>query len=153
PRHARRRPLWLARPVGRCGKTGRCAPPLAGRSAGGLATCDRGPIGAGEPLHGGEAGRSLARGPTSGRRVTRTPRSGEPLRVCMVLPPLVRAGMEIVASRLAMGLAGRGHRVSVACIEESGPLAAVLEAAGVGVHVVPAPGLASNLRAPGLIAF
>ncbi len=39
------------------------------------------------------------------------------------------------------------------CIEESGPLAGELQAAGVEVDVVRAPGLATNLRAPALIAW
>jgi glycosyltransferase involved in cell wall biosynthesis len=75
------------------------------------------------------------------------------LRISMVLPTLARAGMEMVAARLAIGLTGKGHGVSVACIEESGPIAEELVAAGVGVDVVPAPGLAANLRAPALVAW
>lgn len=71
----------------------------------------------------------------------------------MVLPTLVRAGMETVAARLAISLSERGHGVAVACIEESGPLAADLVAAGVAVDVVPAPGLSANLRAPALVAW
>jgi len=75
------------------------------------------------------------------------------LRISMVLPSLARAGMEIVAGRLAIGLTERGHGVSIACIEASGPIAEELTAAGVSVDVVPAPGLATNLRAPALIAW
>ena len=75
------------------------------------------------------------------------------LRISMVLPTLVRAGMEIVAGRLATGLTERGHEVSIACIEGSGPVAAELVAAGVAVDVVRAPGLATNLRAPALVAW
>ncbi len=71
----------------------------------------------------------------------------------MVLPTLARAGMEMVTVRLAIGLAGRGHRVSVACIEDSGPLAPALEAAGIEVRVVPARGLSTLVWAPALIAF
>ena len=41
----------------------------------------------------------------------------------MVLPTLARAGMEIVAGRLAIGLTESGHEVSIACIEASGPIA------------------------------
>jgi glycosyltransferase involved in cell wall biosynthesis len=79
------------------------------------------------------------------------PRGG--LRICMVLPTLARAGMEIVAARLSTGLVRNGHEVSVACIEESGPIAEQLAAAGVAVDVVPAPGLAANVRAPALVAW
>lgn len=75
------------------------------------------------------------------------------LRISMVLPTLARAGMEIVAGRLATGLTERGHQVSVVCIEEAGPVAGELVAAGVAVDVVPAPGLATNLRAPALVAW
>jgi glycosyltransferase involved in cell wall biosynthesis len=71
----------------------------------------------------------------------------------MVLPTLARAGMEIVAGRLATGLRERGHEVSIACIESSGPVADELVAAGVAVEVVPARGLATNLRAPALAAW
>ena len=76
-----------------------------------------------------------------------------PLRIGMVLPSLARAGMEIVAARLAIGLTERGHDVGVACIERSGPIAEALVSAGVTVDVVPTPGLATNLRAPALIAW
>jgi glycosyltransferase involved in cell wall biosynthesis len=61
--------------------------------------------------------------------------------------------MEMVAARLAIGLTEKGHEVSVACIEESGPIAEELVAAGVAVDVVPAPGLAANVRAPALVAW
>jgi glycosyltransferase involved in cell wall biosynthesis len=75
------------------------------------------------------------------------------LRIVMVLPTLARAGMEMVAARLAIGLTGKGHSVGVVCIEESGPVAESLAAAGVDVDVVPAPGVAANLRAPALVAW
>jgi len=75
------------------------------------------------------------------------------LRISMVLPTLARAGMETVTARLAIGLTRKGHAVSIVCIEESGPLAEELLAAGVEVDVVPAPGLATNVRAPALIAW
>jgi glycosyltransferase involved in cell wall biosynthesis len=75
------------------------------------------------------------------------------LRISMVLPSLARAGMEIVAARLAIGLTERGHDVGLACIEASGPIAEPLVSAGVRVDVVPTPGLATNLRAPALIAW
>ena len=75
------------------------------------------------------------------------------LRISMVLPTLSRAGMEIVAARLAIGLTEKGHDVGVACIEGSGPIAEELVSAGVTVDVVPTPGLATNLRAPALIAW
>jgi glycosyltransferase involved in cell wall biosynthesis len=75
------------------------------------------------------------------------------LRITMVLPTLARAGMETVTARLAIDLTRKGHAVSIVCIVESGPLAEELLAAGVEVDVVPAPGLATNLRAPALIAW
>jgi len=75
------------------------------------------------------------------------------LRVRMALPTLARAGMEIVAARLAISLTEKGHDVGVACLEASGPIAEELVAAGVTVDVVPTPGLATNLRAPALIAW
>jgi glycosyltransferase involved in cell wall biosynthesis len=75
------------------------------------------------------------------------------LRIVMLLPTLARAGMEMVAARLAIGLTQRGHAVAVGCIEQSGPVAEPLRAAGVSVDVVPAPGLVPNLRAPALSAW
>jgi glycosyltransferase involved in cell wall biosynthesis len=71
----------------------------------------------------------------------------------MVLPTLARAGMETVAAQLAIGLTRKGHCVAFACIEESGPIAQELSAAGVTVEVVSAPGLATNVRAPALVAW
>jgi glycosyltransferase involved in cell wall biosynthesis len=71
----------------------------------------------------------------------------------MVLPTLYRAGMETVASRLALELRAREHRVSVVCIESSGPLERDLKAGGVSVAVVPAPGLLTNWRAPALASW
>jgi glycosyltransferase involved in cell wall biosynthesis len=76
-----------------------------------------------------------------------------PLGITMVLPTLVRAGMETVTARLALDLRERGHRVSIVCIESSGPLEPELQAAGVSVAVVPALGLATNLRAPALVSW
>jgi len=63
----------------------------------------------------------------------------------MVLPTLVRAGMEVVTSRLAVELTELGHSVEVICLEERGPLADELSAAGVAVHLVPTPGVWTNV--------
>lgn len=73
-----------------------------------------------------------------------------PLRVEMVLPSLVQAGMEMVVTRLALRLSERGHRVGITCLEEIGELAALLEGSAVDVALVRAPGLLSNLSAPSL---
>jgi glycosyltransferase involved in cell wall biosynthesis len=63
----------------------------------------------------------------------------------MVLPTLVRAGMEVVTSRLAVELTELGHSVDVICLEDRGPMADELSAAGVPVHLVPTPGLWTNV--------
>jgi glycosyltransferase involved in cell wall biosynthesis len=67
------------------------------------------------------------------------------LRIEMVLPTLVVAGMETVVARLTRGLARRGHEVSVTCILSGGAVADALRAEGHRVSVVPTPGLRSNL--------
>lgn len=72
------------------------------------------------------------------------------LRVSMVLPTLVRAGMEVITSRLAVALTAAGHFVEVVCIEATGPLEEELQAAGVPVYRVPTPGVWSNVSAPAL---
>ena len=74
-----------------------------------------------------------------------------PLRVAMVLPTLTRAGMEIVTARLAIELTGLGQSVDVVCLEETGPVAAELEAAGIPVHLIRTPGVLPNLG-PGPLA-
>ena len=71
-----------------------------------------------------------------------------PLRIEMVVPSLPAAGMEMMVVALARALAGRGHGVGVTCLRDLGPLAAPLEADGVPVSLVPAPGVLSNFRAP-----
>lgn len=72
-------------------------------------------------------------------------RDERPLRLTMVLPTLSRAGMEIVTARLAVELTGMGHSVDVVCIEETGPVAEELVAAGVPVSVVRTPGILTNV--------
>jgi glycosyltransferase involved in cell wall biosynthesis len=76
-----------------------------------------------------------------------------PLKIEMVLPALVAAGMEAMVARLSRALAARGHHVGVTCIESEGVLAEPLRAEGVRVSVVPALGLRSMLRAPLLEAW
>lgn len=77
--------------------------------------------------------------------------SGKPaLAIELVLPYLVRGGMETMVARLARALAARGHRVGVTCTQFGGPLAGYLRDEGVRVAVVPALGLLSNARAPRL---
>jgi glycosyltransferase involved in cell wall biosynthesis len=71
---------------------------------------------------------------------------GPPLRISMVLPTLVRAGMETVTSRLAVELTQLGHSVDVVCLLDTGPLADELSAAGVQVHLVPTPGAWTIIR-------
>lgn len=62
------------------------------------------------------------------------------MKIEMVLPTLSAAGMEVMVARLARKLAKRGHDVGVTCIEEAGPAAAELEAAGVRVSIPGAHG-------------
>lgn len=77
--------------------------------------------------------------------------AGNPaLRIELVLPYLVRGGMETMVARLALALAARGHKVGVTCTQFGGPLADYLRAAGMRVAVVPALGVLSNARAPRL---
>jgi glycosyltransferase involved in cell wall biosynthesis len=73
-----------------------------------------------------------------------------PLKIEMMLPAMQAAGMEVMTARLTRGLAIRGHRVGVTCIESGGVLADQLRAEGVRVAVVPALGLRSLVRAPRL---
>ena len=73
-----------------------------------------------------------------------------PLRVELVLPYLVRGGMEMMVARLARALGLRGHAVGVTCTQFGGPLAGELENDGIRVSIVPALGLLSNARAPRL---
>src|SRR5215210_1707535 len=67
-----------------------------------------------------------------------------PLRIEMVLPSLVVAGMELMTCDLARGLAERGHQVGITCIVEIGQLAAALRGSGVSVTLVSCPGVRSN---------
>jgi glycosyltransferase involved in cell wall biosynthesis len=69
---------------------------------------------------------------------------GRPLRVAMVLPTLVRAGMEVVTARLAVELTELGQSVDVVCLEDTGPVADELVLAGVPVHLIRTPGVLTN---------
>jgi glycosyltransferase involved in cell wall biosynthesis len=69
------------------------------------------------------------------------------LRIEMVLPSLALAGMETMTRDLAAGLAMRGHRVGVTCLEEEGELAEDLRGRGVGVSLVKTPGVRPNFLA------
>jgi glycosyltransferase involved in cell wall biosynthesis len=77
--------------------------------------------------------------------------TNRPLRITMVLPALVRAGMEVMTSRLAVELTELGQSVEVICLEERGPLADELVAAGVPVHVIRTPGVWTNFTPRPLI--
>ena len=72
------------------------------------------------------------------------------MRVEMVLPTLLCAGMEMMTSRLTRALAKRGHDVGITCLESGGALADELRAEGYRISIVPTPGLRTNLRAPAL---
>ena len=72
------------------------------------------------------------------------------LTIEMVLPYLVRGGMETMVARMALALAARGHKVGVTCTQFGGPLADYLHGEGMRVAVVPALGIMSNARAPRL---
>lgn len=73
------------------------------------------------------------------------------MKIEMVVPSLVGAGMETMVARMTRKLAGRGHQVGVTCLLEKGQLAAALEQDGIRVSHVAAPGLLTNLR-PGALA-
>lgn len=68
------------------------------------------------------------------------------MKIEMVLPNLVNAGMETMVARLAARLVARGHEVGVTCIlRDLGPLAPGLSRQGVQVSLVPLPGLVTNV--------
>jgi glycosyltransferase involved in cell wall biosynthesis len=71
----------------------------------------------------------------------------------MVLPTLTRAGMEIVTARLAVELTELGQSVEVVCLEETGPVADDLTAAGVPVHLIRTPGLLTNIMPRQLVEW
>lgn len=73
-----------------------------------------------------------------------------PLRIAMVLPTLVRAGMEVVTARLAVELTQLGQSVELICLEETGPVADDVADAGVAVHLIRTPGVLTNLAPNGL---
>lgn len=64
------------------------------------------------------------------------------MRIELVLPSLVRAGMEVVMVELALRLKARGHDVGVTCIEQRGALEPLLREVDVRVSLVELPGLA-----------
>jgi glycosyltransferase involved in cell wall biosynthesis len=72
------------------------------------------------------------------------------LAIEMVVPTLDVGGMEVLVASMARGLAARGHRVGVTCLEHDGAQADALRADGVRVSVVPTPGLRTIVRAPAL---
>lgn len=63
------------------------------------------------------------------------------LRVEMIVPAMVPAGMEMVVARLTRRLAARGHDVAITCIEYLGDLGERLRREGVPVEVAYSPGL------------
>src|SRR5262245_11169525 len=63
----------------------------------------------------------------------------------MVLPTLVRAGMEVVTARLAVALSQLGQSGVVIWLEAAGPVADDISVAGVPVHLIPTPGVLTNL--------
>jgi glycosyltransferase involved in cell wall biosynthesis len=74
------------------------------------------------------------------------------LAIELVVPTLVVGGMEVLVASMARGLAARGHRVGVTCLEYDGELAGGLRADGIRVSVVPTPGLRPLVHAPALAA-
>lgn len=76
--------------------------------------------------------------------------TGSCLKIEMVLPTLVAAGMEVVVARMARALAARGHDVGVTCLESGGVLADDLRESGFRVTIVRAPGIRSIVYAPRL---
>lgn len=74
------------------------------------------------------------------------------MKIEMVLPSLTGAGMETMVARMVRKFSARGHRTGVTCIVEKGTLAAALEADGVRVSLIPAPGPLTNLRPAALVA-
>jgi hypothetical protein len=80
-------------------------------------------------------------------------RTGERLRVEMVLPALNKAGMEVMTARLSRGLASRNHDVGFTCIEAGDAFADELRDEGFRVTVVDAPGIRSLVHAPRLVQW
>lgn len=73
-----------------------------------------------------------------------------PMRIELVLPYLVRGGMETMVARLARALSMRGHEIGVTCTQFGGPLAEDLAEDGIRVTIVPTLGLLTNAWAPQL---
>ncbi len=63
------------------------------------------------------------------------------MKIEMVVPLLMSAGMEVMVERMARKLIRRGHSVGITCITERGPTADEVEASGVRVSEVGAQGL------------
>ena len=59
--------------------------------------------------------------------------------------------MEVITARLAVELVGLGQSVDVVCLEDMGPVAEDLVAAGVPVHLIRTPGVLTNLM-PGQLS-
>lgn len=68
------------------------------------------------------------------------------MKIEIVVPALPLAGMELVVAALTRGLAGRGHDVGVTCLQNKGPVADLLQAAGYRVTLAASPGLRTILR-------
>jgi glycosyltransferase involved in cell wall biosynthesis len=68
-----------------------------------------------------------------------------PLRIEMILPTLIAAGMEMIVARMTRGLAQRGQDVGVTCILSGGVVADELRSEGYRVCVVPLLGARSYL--------
>ncbi len=64
-----------------------------------------------------------------------------PMKIEMVVPLLMSAGMEVMVARMAKKLAARGHSVGITCITARGPTADEVEATGIRVSEVGAQGL------------
>lgn len=63
------------------------------------------------------------------------------LRIEMIVPAMVAAGMEMVVARLTRRLTARGHDVGITCIEFLGDVGARLEREGIPIAVARSPGL------------
>jgi glycosyltransferase involved in cell wall biosynthesis len=67
------------------------------------------------------------------------------MKIEMVVPSMVAAGMEMVVADLSRGLVGRGHSVGITCLQSRGHLGEQLVGEGLRVSVVTTTGLASLL--------
>jgi sugar transferase (PEP-CTERM/EpsH1 system associated) len=62
------------------------------------------------------------------------------MRIEMVVPSMIAAGMETVVANLSRSLVKRGHRVGITCLQSRGVMADALEGEGIRVTVVDASG-------------